>query len=62
LNKLFIYDILEEGNLKKINELVNEDEILDFHCVSISEAEILIIGKSNKKVSLLKENGEKVAE
>jgi hypothetical protein len=52
-NKLYQYNI---SDFLKTQEITYEDEILDFH--PISNNNILIVGKSNKKICKLNSKGE----
>ena len=60
-NKMILYT----NNLEKLSEIVIEDEILNFHIIKKEEAkenDIVVIGKTNKKITLMSNKGEKINE
>jgi hypothetical protein len=59
--KAFINNIIIEGNnnMEFFNEYSIDDEILNFH---VFNNHILLIGKSNKKLVLFNQTGEKLKE
>jgi hypothetical protein len=60
-NKILIFKD-QEGVLQKIREVTNEDEIMNFHLLNNSEGNLLLISKSDKKISLYNSSGEKLKE
>ena len=58
-DKFFILKIKSDGESEIITTFQHSDEILNFHC--IDEETLLVIGKTNKKVEMLK-NFEKFKE
>jgi hypothetical protein len=60
-NKILIFKD-KEGVLQKIREITNEDEIMNFHLLNNSDGNLLMISRSDKKISLYNSFGEKLKE
>jgi hypothetical protein len=56
---IFSFDNIE-NNFNKVADFNYDDEILDFHI--LEEDAILLIGKNNKKITILNKTGEKLSE
>lgn len=54
-NKIILYS----SDLKKLSEISVEDEILNFH---LAKDNIVIVGKGNKKITLVEADGKVIAE
>jgi hypothetical protein len=60
-NKVYIFQD-KQGVLEKLREITNEDEIMNFHLLKNSEGNLILISKSDKKISLYNKEGEKLKE